>query len=213
MKLKYFSLLFSIIGILLLYFLSKLTSPPVISISEISDYNGKQVVVKGIVKDYSSSRFGSQNIIIEEDNSSATIFLEGKIDVEYGDKIKAIGEVQKYKDGWEIIVNNIQFVKILRKWNNISFPIWQLAKNPQRYLGLNVKINGYVESISNANFYLVDVENKHSLIVFYSYSKNITIYPGQRVNVSGKFTFDKKNFRYQLEVFNEKHKISEITEE
>jgi len=213
MKLKYFSLLFSIIGILLLYFLSKLTQPPVIGIDQISDYDGKQVIVKGIVKDYSSSRFGSQNIIIEENNCSATIFLEGKVDVEYGDKIQAIGDVEKYKDGWEIIVNNKQFVKILRKWENISFPIWQLAKNPQKYLGLNVKVNGYVESISNTNFYIVDIENKHSLIVFYSSSKNISIYPGQRVNVSAKFTFDEKNFRYQLEIFDEKHGISEIFEE
>ena len=213
MKLKYFSLVFSIIGILLLYFLSKLTQPPLVGINELPDFDGKQVIVKGIVKDYSSSRFGSQNIIIEDNNFSATIYLEGKIDVEYGDQIQAIGDVEKYKDGWEIIVNNKQFVKIIRKWDNISFPIWQLAKNPQRYLGVNVKINGFVESISNTNFYIVDIENKHSIIVFYSSSKNITIYPGQRVNVSGKFTFDEKNFRYQLELFDEKHGITEISEE
>jgi hypothetical protein len=213
MKLKYFSLLFSLVGILLLYFLSKLTQPPVIDLQEISKFDGKQVIVEGIVKDYSNGRFGSQQIIIEYSNCSVTIFLEGKIDVEYGDKIQARGEVQKYKDGWEIIINNKQFVKILKKWNNISFPLWQLAKNPNRYLDLNVKVNGYIESISNSNFYLVDIVNKHSLIVFYSSLKNITIFPGQKVNALGKFSFDEKNFRYQLEIFDDKHGISPILEE
>jgi len=213
MKLKYFSLLFSIVGILLLYFLSKLTQPPIIGLNEISKFDGKQVIVEGIVKDYSNSRFGSQQIIIENNNCSVTIFLEGKIEVEYGDKIQARGEVQKYKDGWEIIINNKQFIKILKKWNNISFPLWQLAKNPNRYLDLNVKVTGYIESISNTNFYLVDVVNKQSLIVFYSSFKNITIFPGQRVNALGKFTFDEKNFRYQLEIFDDKHGISPILEE
>jgi len=213
MKLKYFSLLFSIVGILLLYFLSKLTQPPLIEIFEIPDYDGKQVITRGIVKDYSNSRFGSKQITIGENNHSVIVFLEGNFDVEYGDKIQARGEVQKYKDGWEIIVNDRQFVEILAKWNNTSFPLWQLANNPMKYLNLNVKVKGYIESISNADFYLVDIENKNSLMVSYSNLKNISIYPGQLVNVSGKFIFDEINFRYQLKIFDEKHGISQINKE
>jgi len=66
----------------------------------------------------------------------------------------------------------------------------QLADNPLEYLGLNVNVTGHIESISNVYFYLVDVEEKYSLIVFYNNFENITIHPGQKVNISGKFTFD-----------------------
>jgi len=207
MKLKYFSLLFSIIGILFLYFLSKLTQPLPITLNQISDYEGKQVIVKGIVTYYSTSRFGTQQITVENNNFSVIVFLEGNFGVEFGDEIQAMGEVQKYKDNWELIVNNKQFIKILKKWNNISFPLWQLAGNPKRYLDINVNVTGYVEFISNANFYLVDLENKHSLLVIYKSFEDKTIYPGQKVNVCGKFTFDEKNFRYQLEIFDKNHGI------
>ncbi len=213
MKLKYFSLLFSFVGIILLYFLSMLTQPPVISIEEIANYQDKQVIIKGIVSEYSSGGFQTQQIIIKGNNQSVTIFLEGNIEVEYGDEIQAMGDVEKYKDGWEIIVNSKQFIKILKKWDNLSFPLWQLAENPLRYQDLNVNVTGFIESISNTNFYLVDLENKYSIIVYYISSKNVTIFPGQKVNVLAKFTFDEKNFRYQLEIFDKKHKIFQINEE
>ncbi len=210
MKLKYFSLLFTVIGILVLYFLSELSQPPAIEIHELPDFEGKQVTVDGIVKDHHTTKYGSQIITIENNNATATVFVETASDVEYGDKIQVTGEVQKYKDDWEIVVNDNKFIKILKKWHNISFPLWQLADNPTRYLDLNVNVTGHVEAISNAYFYLVDVEKKHSLIVFYKLSKNITIFPGQKISASGKFSFDKENFRYQLGLYEEKHGITPL---
>jgi len=210
MKLKYFSLLFAVIGILVLYFLSELSQPPTIEIHELPDFEGKQVTVDGIVKDHHSTKYGSQIITIENNNATATVFVEAASDVEYGDKIQVTGEVQKYKDDWEIVVNDNKFIKILKKWHNISFPLWQLADNPTRYLDLNVNVTGHVEAISNAYFYLVDVEKKHSLIVFYKLSKNIAIFSGQKISASGKFSFDKENFRYQLRLYEEKHGITPL---
>ena len=213
MKLKHFSLIFSIIGILVLYFLSELSHIPLIEISEMPKYEGKQATIQGIVTNYYMTRHGTQIISIKEENSTAEVFVEGGIDVEYGDIIKATGEIQKYQDKWELIINDKRFVKILEKWNNISFPLWQLAENPSKYLNLNVNVTGYVESISNAYFYLVDIENKHTLIVFYKIPKNLSIYPGQRVSVSGRFSFDKENFRYQLDLFDVNHELITIPQE
>jgi len=210
MKLKYFSLAFSVAGILILYFLSKLAQPTIIDINEISNYEGKQVTLEGIVTDHRFTKYGSQIITIKDNNATATVFVEGKTDLEYGDKIQVTGEVQKYKDDWEIIVNDNRFVKILEKWQNISCPLWQLAENPNRYLGLNVNVTGYVESISNSYFYIVDIERKHSLIVFYMLPKNVSIYPGQNISASGKFSFDEENFRYMLEICEEKHGIVQL---
>ena len=46
MKLKYFSLIFSISGILILYLISKLSQPALINISEMHEYEGKSVTIK-----------------------------------------------------------------------------------------------------------------------------------------------------------------------
>ena len=208
MKLKHFSLLFSIGGVLLLYFLSELTTPPLIEIHEMPNYEGKQVTIEGLVIDHRLTKHGGQIITVGGENATATIFVEGNADLEYGDKIQATGEVQKYKDTWELVINDNRFVIILEKWQNLSMPLWQLAENPTKYLGLNVNVTGFIESVSNAYFYLVDIEQKHSLIVFYNLFENLTIYPGQKVSVSGKFTFDEEQFRYQLELCEEKHGIA-----
>ena len=145
MKLKYLSLLFSVVGILILYFLSELSQPPVIEIHKMPDYEGKQVIVDGIVKDHRVTKYGSQIITIENNNDTTTLFVEGITDVEYGDKIRVTGVAQKYKGGWELVINDKELLKILEKWCNISFPLWQLAENPTRYLNLNVNVTGYVE--------------------------------------------------------------------
>jgi hypothetical protein len=68
-------------------------------------------------------------------------------------------------------------------------------------------VSGYIESVSNAYFLLVDIENKHTLMVYYMKSKNITLYPGQKICASGIFIFDEKNFRYMLDICDENHGI------
>lgn len=213
MKLKHFSLLFSVIGILLLYFLSRLSQPPVVAIDELQKYEGKEVIVYGIVTSYRATGQDSQIIKIKEGNATVTLFVSGAIELEFGDKLKVTGEVQKYKDAWEIIIEDTRLIEVAEKWNNVSFPIWQLAQNPARYLDLNVNVTGHIESISNTYFYLVDLEEKHSLIVFYRISENVTIYPGQKVNILGKFSFDEENFRYQLEICDERHRIFLVDQE
>jgi hypothetical protein len=193
--------------------ISKFSQAPLIRINEISDYDGKQVTIKGFVTEHHFTKFGSQMITVSDENCSVEVFLEGKIDVEYGDKILATGEVQKYENTWELIVNDYRQIKILKKWHNISSPLWQIAENPTRYLNLNVNITGYIESISNSYFYIVDLENMYSLITFYSISKNVTLYPGQKICASGKFSFDEKNFRYLLDICEENHGIKPLTQE
>ena len=73
MKLKYFSLAFSISGILVLYLLSRLSHPAIIDIYELPNYEGKQVTIEGIVTEYYLTRYGSQVISIEEQNASAKV--------------------------------------------------------------------------------------------------------------------------------------------
>jgi len=208
MKLKYLSLLFSILGIFVLYFLSILAKPSIISLENISKYEGKQITTFGIVSKHHATTLGSQLITIKEKNSTAVIYLEENLLVEYGDKIKVTGEIQKYKDEWEIIVNDKRSISIVEKWNNISFPLWQLSENPGFYIGLNVNVTGYIESINDDFFYLVDLEEKYSLIVYFDDIEKSNFYPGKKLTVEGIFSFDKNNFIYKLDFSNINHNVS-----
>ncbi len=208
MQLKHYSLLFSIAGILLLYFLSTLTQPIVIELSELSEYEDKQVTVEGIVAEHYITSYESQIIKIEGDNATAMVFVEGRSDIEYGDKIQVTGKVQKYKGDWEIVVGNERFVTILQKWQNISIPLWQIAENPVKYDGLNINVTGYIDAVYDAYFYLVDEEVIHSIIVFYNSFEHGSVYSGQKVDIAAQFRYDPEDLRYKLDVMDETHGIT-----
>lgn len=207
MSLKQLSLLFATSGTLFLYFLSLLSEPAVVELSDLPNYEGKKITTTGVATEYFTTKYASQMITIKDDNFTAVVYLEGTCDVEYGDKIQVTGEVQKYRDDWEVIVDNKKNLKIVEKWDTVSFPIWQLAQNPERYLGLNVNVTGFIESIFDSYFYIVDIENKHSLVVFYKDYAGLSLYPGKKVCISAKFLFDEKNFRYKLELCDERHGV------
>ncbi len=206
MKIKHFSLIFSIAGIACLYFLSTLSQPILIELKDVPKYEDKSVIVEGIVTEYYLTSFGSHIITIESENASTIVFLEGMAEVEYGDKIQATGKVQKYKGDWEIVVDNIDFVKVIQKWQNISMPLWQLASSPTKYEGLNVNVTGYVDTIYDTYFYLNDPEENYAIIVFCNPSK-YNVHSGQKVNVAAKFSFKSEEFRYRLDVSDETHGI------
>jgi len=210
MKLKHYLMIITIISIILLYFLSKLSQAPLINIYEIQNYNGKQVIVEGIVTDNKLTKYDNQIITIENNNTKISIFCQEKTEVDFGDKIQAKGEVQKYKGDWELFVDGPSNIKIIEKGKNISFPLWQIAQNPSKYINQNISVTGFVESISNSYFCIVDFEKKIFLPVIYDLGKNITIYPGQKVIIFGRFSFDEKNFRYKIEINKEGHYINPL---
>ncbi len=207
MNIKYLSIIFSVVGIIILYFLSTLSQPVLIDINKIPEYEGQQVIIEGIVTEYYTTGYGSQIITIENKNSTTTVFVEEKTEVEYGDKIQATGEVQKYGDGWEVVVKNLRFISIIEKWHNISIPLSQLAKNPTKYENLNVNVTGVIDSVYDKYFILADQNETHSILVFYKSSDDITFFPGQKANVIAKFYYDAENLRFKLIMENEAHSI------
>ena len=211
-QLKYFVVLLSVICITFLYFLSTLSQPIQIDLYQIPDYEGKQVIVEGTVTEHHLTSYGGHIIDIKDmnaDNStSVIIFVEEATEVEYGDKIKATGKVQKYNDEWEVVVNNARFVEIVQKWSNITFPLWQLAENPSKYLGLNVNISGSIEREYESYFYLTDTNEEHSIVVYYDSSSFYNFSQGDYIWVKGKFLYDEENLRFVINVIDEKHSIS-----
>jgi len=211
-QLKYFVVLLSVVCITLLYFLSTLSQPILIELNEVPEHEGKQVIVEGTVTEHHVTTFGGHIINIKDmDNQSSfevIVFVEEETIVEYGDKIKATGKVQKYNDEWEVVVNDARFVEIIQKWNNITFPLWQLAENPIKYVGININVTGMVERDYDYYFYLTDLEEEHSIIVNYDSSKFHNFTQGDNVYVQGQFVYNEETMRFAINVEEEKHRIS-----
>jgi hypothetical protein len=213
MNLKKLSLVFAITGTFILYVLSLLSKPALIEIRQIEDYEGKKVIMNGKVTNFYTTKYASQMITIIDQNNSVDVYVEGITAVEYGDKIQVVGEVQKYKEEYEIIVDDKRNLKIIEKWDNATYPIWQLAEKPENYLNSNVKVLGYVDSIFEDYFIIKDVESGHKLMISYSSIFGMSLYPGKKVIISGRFLFENKNLRYKLVLCEEQHSISLISEE
>jgi RecG-like helicase len=212
MQLKHFIILLSILSIFLLYFLSTLTQPVRIEIEEIAQYEGKQVIVQGTIIDHRTTTYGGHIINIKnidnENGSSLTVFVEEQISVEYGDTIQATGKVQKYNDEWEVVVNNAEFIDIIQKWNNVTFPLWQLAENPTRYEGFNVNVSGIIERVYDSYFYLIDIREEYTCAVYYDATRFYNISQSSEVIVEGRFVYDKETFRYIIDARDEAYTIS-----
>ncbi|OYT58191.1 hypothetical protein B6U70_01080 [Euryarchaeota archaeon ex4484_162] len=212
MQMKHSVLILSILGIFILYLLSLFSQPVVVRLYEIPKYEGKKIVAEGVVTNYYTTNYGSQIIEIKtsrasKDNFTATVFAEKITSVEYGDRIRVTGIVQKYEGKWEIFVSDTRSIDIIQKWQNNVFPIWQLAENPDRYVGMNINITGIVDRNYETYFYLSDSDGKYSLIVFSSSVHCQNFSTGDKVYAAGRFTYDSKNLRYMLKA-NETGRIS-----
>ena len=217
MELKYFIVILSVVCILFLYFLSTLSQPIVIYLHEVPNYEGKQVIVEGVVTEHRTTTYGGQIIEIKDINSENStniiIFVEGQTPVEYGDRIQATGKVQKYKGEWEVVVNNERFVEILQKWSDVTFPLWQLAENPERYVGANVNVTGFIDRMYGSYFYLVDSEEQYSVAVYYDSSRFYNFSQGDSAYVGARFIYDTETLRFVLEAKEKTHCIYVIEKE
>ena len=207
LNLKHYTILFSVIGIFVLYFISSFCKPAYIEISEIPNFEGKEIITNGTVKEISETKYGNQIITIEDNRSNVIVFSEEKTNIEYGDIIKVQGKVQKYEDSYEIIVENKERIEIINRWHNKTIPLWQISLDPSRYLGINVKVKGLIDSIYNSYFTLKDTNKTETIVVSYTGGKNLYLEPKKEIIVKGVFTFDSENFRYVINLFNEDHGV------
>jgi hypothetical protein len=212
MKFKYIVIVLSLASLLVLYFLSGLSQPTAIPLSKVPINEGKQVVVSGVVTGYQMTTFGSELITIRDANSTntstITVYVEGTLPVEYGDLVRATGTVQQYNNEWEVTVSNPRFVTVLQKWGDRSFPLWQLAQNPTRYVDTNVNVTGMIETLSSVSFNLQDTAGSCSLSVSCAHSKNSSFMKGDLVAVKARFLYDQETLSYTLKVADAAHDIT-----
>jgi len=107
-----------------------------------------------------------------------------------------------------LVVDNERFIKILQKWNDIAFPVWQIAENPEKYVGLNVNVYGIVERDYASYFYLVDSEGEYTIAVYYDSSQYYNFSEGDEVNVGARFVYDSPTLRYVLRADDDTHNIT-----
>jgi DNA/RNA endonuclease YhcR with UshA esterase domain len=214
MKMKHFLPILAVICIAALYWMATISKPIVVEMDEIGKYEGKRVIVEGIVVDKISSDYGETIKIIDgknwndSDNKGITIFTDDRKPISYGDKIRVIGKVQRYRGKWELISNEIE---IIDHWESNSFPLWQLAQYPWRYTGTNINVTGYVKNLHPSYFYLIDEEERYSIKVLYGENATIdNIEKYDRVCVKARFLYDEEKFSFYLECKQKDHAIMKI---
>ena len=210
MKFKYLIIFITVGSLFALYLLSLFSQPILVPLSVLSSYNGQQVIVQGIVTDYRTTTYGSQLITIRETQNSThsvVLYFEGELTVEYGDTIQATGEVQQYKNQWEVVVNSPQLIVVLQKWHIVSFPLWQLALHPENYLDTTVNVTGIASQKDTSSLTLTSSDGKYCIGVAYHSSCPHQFSKGDTVAVGARFLYDPTTCRFFLKATEETHGI------
>jgi tRNA_anti-like len=210
MKFKYLIILIAVASLIALYFLSLVSHPVLIPFSSLKTYTGQQVIVQGVVTDYRTTTYGSQLITLRDlqnSTNSVILYIEGEIHIEYGDMIQATGEVQQYKNQWEVVVNDPQFLVILQKWHQLSFPLWQLALHPETYLDTTVNVTGIATQTHESSFTLISTDGKYSIEVTYQSSLPHQFSKDDAVAVGARFVYDATTCRFFLKATESTHGI------
>jgi len=203
---KYAYLAGSIACILFLYFLSAISHLPEISISDLEKYEGKRVIVEGMVVDKEFNK-KSEIVTLKDGNHSARIFVHGSTEASYGDIIKVTGRVEKYGSQLEIFSESIE---ICKKWDKKSMPLWELSENFEKYIGINVNVTGYVDGVHSKYFYLTDFGREYKIKVFYPENLSREIENYEHVYVRAFFNYDPKNMCMYLEIKEDEHGVGRI---
>jgi len=194
------------LSILFLYFLATLSEPIEIDINEIENFEGKRVIVKGIVI-HKEEMQSSEVLLIKNGNNTLHIFSPFSSNTHYGDEIEVMGKVEKYKGQWEVIAEEIRTTK---KWDEESIPLWELSEYAAEYNGRNVNVTGYVEKICSAYLIITDEKGDYKLKVFYPPDYNISVKKYAHVCIKAFFVYDETSFSFSLHIENEEHGIEAL---
>ena len=202
MKFKYLVVVLSLISLVVLYLISGLSQPTIVPFSKIPANEGKQVVIQGIVAGYQTTTTGSTLVTLRNNDTTntttITLYIEGQLALEYGDIVQVSGTVQQYNNQWELAVTNPQSVMVLQRWGNRSFPLWQLAQNPTRYVDTNVNVTGVVGTVFSSGFTLLDPAGASSVPVSFTHSSTVPFSKGDQVSVKAQFLYDEETLSYRL---------------
>lgn len=110
----YISSILSIIGVLILAYISPLINPPLKGIGEISHSDiEKKVYAEGTIKEIIKHKDASTTLKFY--NTTTEIYLPKDIQLHFkkNERIRALGTVKIYRGGLEILVNDVRDIEII----------------------------------------------------------------------------------------------------
>ena len=188
----YISGVFAAVGLLVLFALAGITKTPEIELNEISEYEGRKVIVKGVITEIRPTSGGNTLLLLSDGVHDVKVFAFGKRDLFVGDGIAVRGTVQKYQDSHEILADHIYVLE--RRCTEVK--LWQLAENPFKYLNDHINLSCYITRIDG--YRLVVGEGNYTLTVIYPLISAEKLDKGDRVRVTGMFLYNPEKFSFYI---------------
>lgn len=141
-----------ILGLGVLLGLARAAEPPTVSIADVPSYAERTVTVQGHVASVEPTRSGGLRVTLAGDGRSLAAFLRDAVPLLPGDEISITGRVAKYHGQWEIVVEEAQDVEVVTAWDATRTPVAALAKEPWRWLGMQVRTAGVFEEADRASW-------------------------------------------------------------
>ena len=198
-------IIFSVLGIGMLYGVSLLLAPPTVSLDEISRYDGLSVRTRGVVTDVSGTEHGYALVRLASNQTSLFLFVtpldqSGIIrDLHYGDEVVVEGRVRIYRGAYELVTAEQAITKVNASANRILF-IPQLASAPEQFEGARIRVAGTVEDLYTSVLYLADRTGTYRLRVKpgSGVPVNGELQEGEQIVAEGVLSYDHTELRYEL---------------
>ena len=156
-----------IIVILSALYLYEANIPPTeVGIGDLSKHVGEYVEVEGIVLTVSDDG-KSAKISDEKFQNSATIYSDFSLSLSPGSIVVVRGIVEKYRNMYEILLKDREDIQVKSTSLPLAMPV--LLQNPQRYVGLYVKVYGHTVYWKLIYLNVTDGENFGHFYVYGNY--------------------------------------------
>ena len=199
-------IIFSLLGVCILYTISLFITPPFVPLEDISLHEGTIIRTSGVITEFSVTEYGNVLMKIEGNKTELPLFVESANDrtellnLSYGDEIEVEGRVQVFRGDYQLVVSGNAIKEVTQQKSNISF-VAQIAAQPGEYRGKKIHVAGYVEDVYTRVFYLRDEPGNHRMRVkLRTTNTNLIseLHEGDKMIVEGVFSYDAENMRYEL---------------
>jgi len=130
------------ISLIALYGYTASIPPADINIANCKHHLGEYVRITGIVK-RTTHNLMFFYLVDDDFKYEVNVYDVYKIPVNPGAKISVAGILQKYKNSYELVVQNRKDIKILRKSYTTTIPL--ILNNPEKFVGMQVDISGVIK--------------------------------------------------------------------
>ena len=206
-------IIFSLVGVGILYTLSVFVNPPLVPLDEVALHEGTFIRTRGVITAFSVTESGNVILKIEGNQTELPIFVNSKVkdggkellNLSYGDEIEVEGRVEVYQGDYELVVSE-NAIKKLTSGSTIAF-VAQIAVQPEAYEGRKIQVAGYVEDVYQRVFYLRDETGTYRLRVKLVDTDILIseLQEGAQIIAEGVLAYDAKNMRYELNLVALRH--------